>query len=93
MNYDKLETSEETLSEIKRELNIIKFLLYAVLILIASWMSSALHKDLPIIVVFLGLLFPICYSFYSAAVRKANRAKHEKSEFSRLSGRSTIPSK
>lgn len=78
----------EKLAAIARELRLIRILLYAFLLLIASAMSSGIDRDMPPIVLLVGLLAPILWSVAEAWMARSRRARHEAETFRRLSGKS-----
>lgn len=84
---DSTTSSEEKLAVIARELRRIRILLSGLLFLVVTAMSSSIDRDLPLIVLPVGLLLAVAWCVLDAVVRRARREQDEAEEFRRLSGR------
>lgn len=73
---------------IARELRLIRILLFGLLLLLVTALSSFIDKELSLIVLLIGILVPIVWVVIAAMVKRSLRAQHETETFARLSGRS-----
>ena len=78
---------DEKFAAIARELRVIRILLYGLLLVVATSMSSSIDRDLPLIVFPFGLFIAIVWSVIDSIVQRSRRARHETEEYRRLSGR------
>jgi len=83
--------SDEKLASITRELRFIRILLYGILLLVATSMSRSIDRDLPLIVILVGLLIPIVWTVIDSIVQRSRRIRHEAEAFRRLSGKTERP--
>lgn len=83
--------TDEKFAGITRELRFIRILLYGLLLLLATSMSHSIDRDLPLIVIVVGLLIPIVWTVIDSIVQRSRRIRHEAEEFRRLSGKTERP--
>lgn len=80
-------SADEKFAAIARELRFIRILLYGLVLLIATSVSSSLHRDVPLLVLAAGLLIPIVWMVVDSLVKRSHRARREAEALRQLSGR------
>lgn len=85
--------SGEKLDAIRQEIRLIRILLYVLVLLVATFMSRSIARDLPPLVILVGLLIPILWTVIDAIVRRSRRKRHEAEVFPHLSGRVQRPTR
>jgi len=79
--------SAERHSELLRELRNIRNLIAFLILLAITAMSAAVDRELPLIILPVGLMLMIGWAIFSAFIGRSRRARREAHAFRALSGR------